>query len=65
MLHLSFDCGIVYSPPETGEECVWAIDHFKERMLEYVASDEELAERLLQHQLAVHGIELHENVGKS
>ena len=63
MLHLSFDCGIVYSPPETGEECVWAIDHFKERMLEYVASDEELAERLLQHQLAVHGIELHENVG--
>lgn len=63
MLHLSFECGIVYSPPETGEECVWAIDHFKERMLEYVASDEELAERLLQHQLAVHGIELHEHVG--
>ena len=57
LIGLSFDCGIVYSPPETGEECVWAIDHFKERMLEYVASDDELTERLLQHQRAVHGVE--------
>ena len=56
-IRLNFDCGLVYTPPEEGEERVWAIDHFKDKMLEYVASDAELAERLLQHQRAVHRIE--------
>ena len=56
-LRLRFDCGIVYNPPDAGDERVWAIDHFKERMLEYVDTDEELSARLLQHQRAVHGLE--------
>ena len=56
-IRLGFECGIVYSPPEEGDERLWAIDHFKERILEYVASDAELAERLLQHQKNVHGVE--------
>ena len=56
-LKLGFECGIVFCPPDEGEERVWAIDHFKERMLEFVENDAELATRLLQHQRAVHGME--------
>ena len=55
-LRLRFECGLVWSPPEAGEERVWAIDHFKDRLLAYVDSDAQLAARLLQHQSAVHGL---------
>ena len=56
-LRLSCECNVVYNPPEYGDERIWAIDHFKDKMLECVLDDEELATRLLQHQLAVHGVE--------
>ena len=36
---------------------MWAIEHFSNKMYEYVESDAALLERLLQHQLTVHGIE--------
>lgn len=55
-IHLSFDCGIVYNPPELGEESVWALDYFKEQILDFVADDAELVARLLHHQEAVHGL---------
>ena len=56
-IKLGFDCGMVYNSPDEGEEPLWAIDHFKDKMLEFVASDAELVDRLLQHQRAVHGME--------
>ena len=56
-IKLGFDCGMVYNSPDEGEEPLWAIDHFKDKMLEFVASDAELVDRLLQHQHAVHGME--------
>ena len=55
-LQLTYECGLVYNPPDEDEERVWALEYFKERMLDYVADDDELLSRLLHHQAAVHGI---------
>ena len=49
-LQLTYECGLVYNPPDEDEERVWALEYFKERMLDYVADDDELLSRLLHHQ---------------
>ena len=41
-LQLTYECGLVYNPPDEDEERVWALEYFKERMLDYVADDDEL-----------------------
>ena len=50
LLQLSLECGVVYNPPEEGDERIWAIDHFKERIIEYVPDEAELLTRLREHQ---------------
>ena len=51
---LHVDCGIIYNPPDDGDERTWVLEYFKERMIDFVADDDELVERLLHHQEAVH-----------
>ena len=51
---LNVDCGIIYNPPDDGDERTWVLEYFKERMIDFVADDDELVERLLHHQEAVH-----------
>lgn len=48
-LQLDLRCGFVYHPPEEGDERLWAIEYFKERMVELVDEDT-LCIRLLEHQ---------------
>ena len=56
-IELRFECGIVYNPPEEGDERLWAIEYFKDRMVEHAAGEEELLARLLEHQAMVHAKE--------
>ena len=55
LIGLDVDCGIIYSPPDDGDERMWVLDYFKERMIDFVSDDDELVRRLLHHQEAVHG----------
>ena len=54
LIGLDVDCGIIYNPPDDGDERLWVLDYFKERMIDFVA-DDELVRQLLHHQEAVHG----------
>ena len=55
LIGLDVDCGIIYNPPDDGDERLWVLDYFKERMIDFVADDDELVRQLLHHQEAVHG----------
>ncbi|KAL3923277.1 MAG: hypothetical protein SGPRY_004271, partial [Prymnesium sp.] len=52
-IELRLECGTVYNPPEEGDERVWAIEYFKDRLVELVAHEEELLTRLLEFQRIV------------
>ena len=52
-INLRFECGIVYNPPEAGDERIWAIEYFKDRMIELAIDEDELVTRLLEHQSMV------------
>ena len=56
-LRLDLECGIVYNPPEEGEERIWAIEYFKERMIEFVPDEAELLVRLIEHQQVLWGMD--------
>ena len=55
LIGLNVDCGIIYNPPDDGDERMWVLDYFKERMIDFVADDDELVRQLIHHQEAVHG----------
>ena len=37
LIGLDVDCGIIYNPPDDGDERLWVLDYFKERMIDFVA----------------------------
>ncbi|KAL1503118.1 hypothetical protein AB1Y20_011181 [Prymnesium parvum] len=47
-VELAFECGVVYNPPEPGDERLWAIEYFKERMVDFVSGEDDLLARILE-----------------